>query len=185
MMHSSPASAKILDIWRIISKTITAESLVVRLIDGDPVIHFLSIFLKADPGILHELFYNIAVFPSAGFVDGFRQIIVIEGYQRFYMIFSAGVDDTVIKVNASLTLTTGTIWQNPGPCNRKAVSILTAFSQHTDVLFIVMIKIACHISGHRIDAVLLTVAEYIPVRKAFTAFLPAALALISGSGTAP
>lgn len=97
MMHSSPASAKILDIWRIISKTITAESLVVRLIDGDPVIHFLSIFLKADPGILHELFYDIAVFPSTGFVDGFRQIIVIEGYQRFYMIFSAGVDDTVIK----------------------------------------------------------------------------------------
>ena len=109
MMHSSPASAKILDIWRIISKTITAESLVVRLIDGDPVIHFLSIFLKADPGILHELFYDIAVFPSTGFVDGFRQIIVIEGYQRFYMIFSAGVDDTVIKVNAFLTLTTSTI----------------------------------------------------------------------------
>ena len=123
-MHSSPASAKILDIWRIISETITAESLVVRLIDGDPVIHFLSIFLKADPGILHELFYDIAVFPSIGFVDGFRQIIVIEGYQRFYMIFSAGVDDTVIKVNAFLALTTSTIRQDPGPCDRKTVSIL-------------------------------------------------------------
>ncbi len=118
-------------------------SLVVDLVEGHPVLHFMLIAGEDDPGEAHEKVDQLAVTPAAVLGD---QVIghfkMRQRNDRFNTVFQTFVEQIVIKLQASLVrLLFIALRENTRPGNRGAETFEAHFGKQRQVLRVAMIKI--------------------------------------------
>ncbi len=117
--------------------------LVVDLVEGHPVLHFVLITLKRHAGKAHKEVDQFAVAPAAIFA---HQVIghfeVREGNNRLDAVLQALIKQIVIKLQACLVgLLFVTFGENTCPGNGGAEAFKAQFREQLDIFFVTVIEI--------------------------------------------
>lgn len=153
----------------------------VLLVDGEPVLHLAAKLGEQHPGIVFKSVDGGAVGPAALFFQAPGQIKVVHRDHRLDAVGPAGPDDGPVMVHTGLVHRPGTVGQNAGPGDGKAVG----FQPHPGKQLDVLRKAVVVVAGHRKVGIARRVFVLVDDGGAFAVGVPATLHLIGRSGGAP
>ena len=118
-------------------------SLIVNLIKGHPVFHFILIPVKAGHRKPHEKVNALPIAESAVFLHKMqRHLKMAQSDYRLYAILMAFVKHIIIELKPFfIRLCLITVGKNPGPRNAGAETLKSHLPKQFNILFIVVIKI--------------------------------------------
>lgn len=114
----------------------------VLLVDGQPIFHFVAILLKQGFGVLRERVDRFPVGPSAVFIQGERQVEVVQGHDGLDAAGDESVDERVVKRDTFRIDFPFPFWKDPAPRNGEPVRLEAKLFHERHVLLDVVVVVA-------------------------------------------
>src|SRR6266571_5562133 len=108
---------------------------------SEPPVNAISQATRHYLGIICECISCISNEPSTTILQGHRQIPMIERSKGTNASSEQGIDQAVVKIQASFIDSTGALWQDARPGERETIGVQIEFSHERNIFFQMVIMI--------------------------------------------